>query len=106
MLFLNESKNKLGLLFFLVIITFTLGITIIWKFLPNAKLDFAFEKNTWEGITKETVELKSNITDNLELGLVKFDNLKKEFDRTHKQEILIETTKEYLSNMSTSTEEE
>lgn len=105
MLFLNENKNKLGLVFFLVIITFTLGIITMWKFLPSTKIDFVLEKNTLEEITKEGIGFKSDVSDNLELGLLKFNSLKKEFDRMHKQEILIKTTKEYLSNLSTSTEE-
>ncbi len=105
MLFLNESKNKLGILFFLVVVTFVLSTVSLWKFLPGTNVDFSVEKDIWESTAKKTSDFTSGIGDSVELGMLEFNNLQKEFNRMHKQELLIETTKEYLSNVSTSTEE-
>lgn len=102
MIILHNNKNKIYLTFFLALLTFT-GIIVVWqKFsittLAISKLEIKNEEAT---LTPESII--KDVQNELELSKIEWNNAQQELIKSQKQQELLEATKEYLKNKSTST---
>lgn len=100
MIFLHNNKNKIYLTFFLALVTF-IGIVVAWQ-----KVNVFSIAVSQPEIKNEEPGPKSIVKDlqnELELTKLEWDDAQKELDKKKQQEALLQATKEYLKNKSTST---
>ncbi len=100
MIFFGQNKNKI---FALVVLTVLFMSFIIWQWwqLKPWGENPSIVKNSFN--FQEASSTKAEIQNSWEVGKIQLDNLRKALEREQQEAEIVDVTKEYLNNLSSTT---
>ena len=106
MIFLDNEKNKMALMF--VLVSFFI-VVIFWAWLKSEPIKNAGTQNDdqlWSGIASQSGDTFQAIGDNFEVTKDQLVNTQNDLEVAVNQQALLQATQEYIAAKASTTEEE